>query len=198
MNRDDDKRVIGIWLDCYNNLSRADFRVDSCPDEDDRSSKSIDALCKDSTGRTLGLEHTRIEAFPGEMNDNRRFLDVLGTLERNSSLAGSFLVGRSWPAKTNEPTVRKAFEDKLPKLRASNADIKILLLEQNSVAGSIRSDIHEYFEANGVPDWMPDEMWVLWTPVLDAENYMHVSELYPDLRNLKADWTGGNIAIKYP
>ncbi len=225
MKRDNDKRAIGIWLDCYNNLSGADFRVDSYPDEHVRNTGSIDALCKDSQGRTLGLEHTRIEAFPGEMTDNARFMEVLGRLEKDPSLAevgvqtsasievgaipkgiawntlgtdlvaflsqnvfglglgshplmfvqgsvsiplridkrtylpgqpGSFLVARNWPGKSNEPTVRKAFEEKLPKLKASNANRKILLLEQNSVAGAVWSDVHKYFEAHGLSAWMPD------------------------------------------
>jgi len=37
--------------------------------------------------QTLGLEHTRVEAFPGEMTDNARFMDVLGNLEKDPDLA---------------------------------------------------------------------------------------------------------------
>ena len=267
MRRDDDKKAIGIWLDCYNKLYGANYWVDSYPDELDRTTESIDALCKNSEGRTLGLEHTRIEAFPGEMTDNARFMEVLGKLEKDPSLAeigvqtsasievgaipkgiswdtlatdlaaflsqhvfglalgshtlvfvqgaisiplridkmahrpgqpGSFLVGRNWPGKSNEPTVRKAFEEKLPKLKASNANIKVLLLEQNSVAGAVWSDVHKYFASQGLPAWMPDEMWMLWTGALETEKYMHVAELYPNLRNLKADWSDGRITSKYP
>lgn len=87
MKRDNDKRAIGIWLECYNDLNGANIRVDSYPDEHDRNTESIDALCSDSRGRTLGLEHTRIEAFPGEMIDNARFMEVLGRLEKDPTLA---------------------------------------------------------------------------------------------------------------
>lgn len=267
MKRDNDKRAIGIWVDCYNNLRETDYRVDSYPDEHDRNTESIDALCKDSQGKTLGLEHTRIEAFPGEMTDNARFMEVLGRLEKDPSLAevgvqtsasievgaipnriawntlstdlaafvrqnvfgfglgshplifvqgavsiplridkrpylpdrpGSFLVARNWPGISNEPIVRKAFEEKLPKLKVSNANKKIFLLEQNSVAGAVWSDVHKYFEAQGLPAWMPDEIWMLWTAALETEKYMHVAELHPNLRNLKADWSNGTITTKYP
>jgi hypothetical protein len=267
MKRDDDKRAIGIWLECYNNLSGTSFGVDSYPDEHDRNTESIDALCKDSQGRTLGLEHTRIEAFPGEMTDNARFMEVLGRLEKDPRLAeigvqtsvsievgaipkgiswntlatdlaaflmqrvsglglgfhtlvfvqgsvsiplridrriyltgqpGSFLVARNWPGKSNESTVRKAFEEKLPKLKASSAGRKILLLEQNSVAGAVWSDVTKFFAAHGLPAWMPDEMWMLWTGALETEKYMHVAQLYPNISNLKADWSDGTITTTYP
>ena len=71
-----------VWLECYNHLNRATYRVDSYPDEDDRTLEAIDALCRDSGGCTLRVEHTRIEAFPGEMIDNARFMEVLGRLEK--------------------------------------------------------------------------------------------------------------------
>jgi len=262
MKRDDDKKAIGIWLDCYNTLNRANYRVDSYPDEHDRTTQSIDALCKNSEGRTLGLEHTRIEAFPGEMTDNERFMQVLGRLEKDPALAeigvqtsasievgaipkgiswdtlgsdlatflsqhvfglalgshilvfvqgsvsiplridkqidlpgqqDSFLVARNRPDKSNEPTLRKAFDDKLPKLKAFAPDRKILLLEQNSAAGAVWSDVHKYFASQGLLPWMPDEMWMLWTGALETEKYMHVAELYPNVRNLKANWSNGTI-----
>ncbi len=87
MKRDDDKKAIGIWLDCYNKLKGTNYRVCSYPDEQDRNRASIDALCENSEGGTLGVEHTRIEAFPGEMTDNDRFMKVLGKLENDPSLA---------------------------------------------------------------------------------------------------------------
>lgn len=86
MKRDPEKKAIRIWLECFNELRRTDFVVESYPDELDRDHQSIDALCKDSSGERLGLEHTRIEAFPGEMTDNQRFLEVFGNLERDPRL----------------------------------------------------------------------------------------------------------------
>jgi hypothetical protein len=267
MKRDADRKAIGIWLECYNNLNATDFHVDSYPDEDNRNIKSIDALCRDSCDLTIGIEHTRVEAFPGEMTDNARFLEVLGKLEKNPSLAevgvlttasievgviptgvdwktlssdlaaflkehvfklgqgqhtlmfvqgsvlfpieiekrihlkgqpGSFLVARHWPGKSNEPSLWKVFEQKLPKLKASQADQKILLLEQNSVAGSVLSDVASYFASQGFPAWLPDEIWLLWTGALETEQYMHVAQMYPKMSSHKADWKDGKISTKYP
>ena len=266
LRRDAERKAIGIWLECYNKLNRTSFRVDSYPEERDRSRESVDALCEDSCGRTLAVEHTRVEAFPGEMTDNARFMEVLGKLEKNPSFAevgvqttasigvgtiptgicwktlgvdlaaflkqtafglgeglhtlkflqgsvsipikiekmpipgqpGSFLVARHWPGKSNEPTLRKAFEEKLPKLKSSTADQKILLLEQNSVAGSVLSDVATYFRSAGLPAWLPDEIWLLWTAAFETEGYMHVAQLYPRPSGKKADWKDGTVSTKYP
>ena len=45
MNRERDKKLIQVFLDCYNTLGGTDYRVDSYPDEETRYSKSVDALC---------------------------------------------------------------------------------------------------------------------------------------------------------
>jgi hypothetical protein len=266
MNRGSDKKAIGIWLECYNGLNESDFRVDSYPDEQERNAESIDALCKGTGARTMAVEHTRVEAFPGEMSDNARFMEVLGKLEKSPNLAepgvlttasmevgiiskgiswktlssdlgtflkehlfalgdgwhtltfvqgavsfpiriekqlhtghpGAFLVARHWPNKSNEPTLRKAFDDKLPKLKASKADQKILLLEQNSVAGSVLSDVANYLASQAIPAWMPDEIWLLWTAALETEQYMHVAQVYPKMSSQKADWNAGKISTSYP
>jgi hypothetical protein len=267
--RDAEKKTIEIWLECYNKLNGTDYWVELWPDEHDRNTKSIDALCKDSSGKTLGLEHTRVEAFPGEMTDNDRFEKVLGRLQGDHGLAevgiqtsalievesipqkkeiswktlgvelgaflrqhvftlgigrhtrvfqwdsvripvtikkrvhlpgqqGSFLVGRYWPGKSNEPTVQKAFDKKLPKLKAAQAERKILLLEQNFAAGSVEWDITNYFASRGLPPWMPDEIWMLWTCALEKDQHMYVAQLHPDMNNRKADWKNGQISMQYP
>lgn len=67
MKRDRDKEVIQIFLDCYNTVAKDDFRVQSYPDEENRKTKSVDVLCENSNRKTLAIEHTRIEGFPGEM-----------------------------------------------------------------------------------------------------------------------------------
>jgi hypothetical protein len=265
VKRDRDKRAIEAWLACYNDLNGTDFRVESYPDERERTAEAIDCLCRASDGKTLGLEHTRVEAFPGEMEDNARFLAVLGQLEKDPVLSdmgfqttasievgsiptgiswatlsadlagflrqliphlreghhtisfaqrsvclpisiekqtvgqgqpGSFLIWRHWPGESNDPTVEKAFQ-KLPKLNASNADLKILLLEQDSVAGSVFSDVRAYFESKGFPPWLPDEIWLMWSAAFETEHYMHVAQLYPAMNRQKADWKDGIIRKKY-
>jgi hypothetical protein len=265
MKREADQRVISIWLDCYNYLNGTDFQVHSYPDEHIRDRESIDAFCQDSDSRTLAVEHTRIEAFPGEMADNDPFLKVFGKFEGGSTLAevgiftgisievdavprgtswealgadlfaflkqqvlglglgshklcfsrgtismslavekrnhlpdrpGVFLVSRRWPGRSNSSTIGKAFEDKLPKLKAFAADRKILLFEQNSVAGAIQSDLEDFFDSNGLPAWMPD-IWLLRTAALSSEDYLHLAQIYPCSHELQADWKGGRITSIY-
>lgn len=267
MKREADQKAIGIWLECYNSLKGTDFRVDSYPDEHERNTASIDVLCKNSGGHTLGLEHTRVEAFPGEMTDNARFKEVLGKLEKEPDLAevgiqtsasievgsipvgiswstlnadlaaffrqhlfglgigrhtlefvrgsvsitvmiskqrhipdqpGSFLVARRWPGGSNEVTVKKVFEEKLPKLKAAQAERKILLLEQNSVASDVSSDVANYLASRGLPSWLPDEIWLLLTCVLETEQYMHVAQLHPEMYKCMAGWKNGHISMNYP
>ncbi len=90
--------------------------------------------------------------------------------------------------------MQKAFDTKLPKLKAATARLKILLLEQNSVAGSVSSDVATFLSQKNQPDWMPDEIWLLWTGALETEHYVHVAQLYPRLQAIKANWKNGKIS----
>ena len=69
-----DKQTLGIWLDCYNFLRSSHFMIESYPD-DDSSVPNVDAICYDSRSvRRIAVEHTRIQAFPGEKSDDRAAL----------------------------------------------------------------------------------------------------------------------------
>jgi|SRR6516162_9986449 hypothetical protein len=114
MNRERDKKLIQVFVDCYNTLGGTDYRVDSYPDEETRNSKNIDALCVDSRRKTLALEHTRLEAFPGEMTDTARFLEVTGQYDKDPALVqpgfqtaasipvGSIPTGIRWETLSND------------------------------------------------------------------------------------------------
>jgi hypothetical protein len=54
--------------------------------DDDSSKGNIDAVCVDSAGQKLAVEHTRIEPFEGEKSDAERFLKTLGSLENHPAL----------------------------------------------------------------------------------------------------------------
>jgi hypothetical protein len=262
-----DKEAIQIWLDCYNHLRSARFVVDSHPD-DDSSAPNVDAICIDSFGVRMAVEHTRIQAFPGEKADNARFEQVLGTLDKHPALIedgvntnvsievgsiatgiswkqvnsellqfltrqlatlpvgrvmlpfsssgfqttlaidrsarkdgqpGYFTVSRFWPDLSNEKVVQKAFTDKLPKLLVSSAKLKILLFEQDSVAGYAPSDVMEYLASGAItPAEMPDEIWWLMTAALETENYAHAATLYPEDRYDRADWKNSFVTSNHP
>jgi hypothetical protein len=81
----DDKDRIELWLRAYNRLENETYVVESWPD-DDSSKKNIDALCRNAAGKTLAIEHTLIEPFPGNRADIDRFLKTLGALEEHPLL----------------------------------------------------------------------------------------------------------------
>jgi hypothetical protein len=80
-----DKDVIRHWLRLYNRLNGSTYQVESWPD-DDSSKKHVDALCRDAEGRTLAIEHTLIEPYPGHKEDTARFLRTLAVLENHPRL----------------------------------------------------------------------------------------------------------------
>jgi hypothetical protein len=80
-----DKDRIGFWLRAYNHLEKETYAVESWPD-DDSSKKNIDALCRNAAGKSLAIEHTLIEPFPGNRADIDRFLKTLGALEEHPLL----------------------------------------------------------------------------------------------------------------
>ena len=105
-----DKQALGIWLDCYNFLRSSHFLIESYPD-DDSSAPNVDAICYDSRSvRRIAVEHTRIQAFPGEKSDNAMFERLLGPLDMHPQLleagistyvsiaVGSIPKGLDWPA----------------------------------------------------------------------------------------------------
>jgi hypothetical protein len=80
-----DKDVIKHWLRLHNRLTGRSYYVESWPD-DDSSKKNVDALCRDAEGRTLAVEHTLIEPYPGHKEDTARFLKTLAVLENHPAL----------------------------------------------------------------------------------------------------------------
>lgn len=80
-----DKDVIHHWLRLHNQLKSETYQVESWPD-DDSSKKNVDALCRDAEGRTLAIEHTLIEPYPGHKEDTARFLKTLAALENHPAL----------------------------------------------------------------------------------------------------------------
>lgn len=80
-----DKDVVSHWLRLHNRLKGETYQVESWPDEDS-SKKNVDALCRDTEGRTLAIEHTLIEPYPGHKEDTVRFLKTLATLENHPGL----------------------------------------------------------------------------------------------------------------
>jgi len=111
-------------------------------------------------------------------------------------LPGSFLVERTWPGKSNDPTIEKCLADKLPKLEGAVADVKVLLLEQPGIAGSVSQDLINYGQERGRPSWLPNEIWLMRTAALENEQYVHVSELHPVVNYRMAAWKDGEVTTR--
>jgi len=85
MKKYNDKDRIGFWLRLYNRLEEETYAVESWPD-DDSSKPNIDALCRNTAGQTMAVEHTLIEPYSGNKADIDPFLRTLGALENHPLL----------------------------------------------------------------------------------------------------------------
>jgi hypothetical protein len=249
MKNQRDKDVIEHWLRLYNRLTGASYRVEDWPDSDS-SKKNIDALCRDTSGHTLAIEHTLIEPFVGEKSDAARFMRTLATLEDHPSLVqpgymfiasqavgsvptginwndipkellkqlpdtlsrlpegdgevpirtekcdldlhikklrlrpsdpGKFLTGRNHPGDPGADLVIRALANKIPKLSASSAEKKVLLLEKDAVAGTIESQFEQIPKDHEVRKLLLDidEIWSANTAGLERENVIFTNLVIP-------------------
>jgi hypothetical protein len=129
-----DKDVIELWLRLYNWLMGYSYVVDDWPDNDS-SKPNIDALCRDSKGRTIALEHTLLQPFEIEKQDNQRFMATLGALENEASLLESGFVYHALQSVDSIPTgiawadVKKAmldrFQSVLPSLALGSHNVRV-------------------------------------------------------------------------
>ena len=126
----------------------------------DSSETNVDALCRDSGGHLIALEHTRIEIQPGET-------PAPGSMNGFGSL-GIRLIART-------------LEHELRKLSAANADKRILLLESDSVAGSIEDQYSRVRDEASVRSLRGgvDEIWGVLTASLETENVIYTSRIDP-------------------
>lgn len=94
-----DKDVVNYWLRLHNRLTGGTYQVESWPD-DDTSKKNVDALCRDTAGRTLAVEHTLIEPYARHKADTDRFLKTLAVL-------GNLCTGRGLTTKMTQAVFDK-------------------------------------------------------------------------------------------
>jgi hypothetical protein len=125
------------------------------------------------------------------------------TVERSALRApghpGYFFVGRRGTGSNNQDVVAKAFGDKLPKLLAAKADVRVLLFEQDSVAPYVPEDVQEYLDSGlASAAELPNEIWWLLTPLLMTDQYAHAALIYPSDRDQLADWKSGIVTSNYP
>lgn len=153
------QQVIKHWIRLYNRLIGASYRVVSWPGADS-SECCVDAVCTDSGGRLIALEHMLAGIQHGEAHVSR-------------SINGSGLPGTS--------VIGSVLECKLLKLSAANADRRILLLESDAFADSledqyacVRDEANIRSLRSGV-----DEVWGVFTAILESENVIFTNRIDP-------------------
>lgn len=94
---------------------------------------------------------------------------------------GTFGTGRFWPGDPGAELVLPALKNKLPKLSASSADIKILLLEKDAVAGSVE---HQFGQLPDNPEVRAllsavDQIWSVNTVSLETDSVIFTNQVMP-------------------
>jgi hypothetical protein len=140
-------------------LIGASYRIASWPCVDP-SLANVDAVCTDSHGSLIALEHTRIGI---QDRETYAWRSMNGSRSPGTRVIGSTL------------------ERKLLKLSAANADKRILLLESDSIAGSIEDQYARVRDAASVRSlWVGvDEIWGVLTAILDSENVIFTNRIDP-------------------
>jgi hypothetical protein len=153
------RQVVEHWIRLYNRLIGASYRV-ACSPCAHSSETSIDAVYTDGGGHVIALEHTLVGIQYGEAHAWRSM---------NSS--GS----------PRTSVIGTTLERKLMKLSAANADKRILLLESDSVAGSIEDQYACVRDAASFRSLRSgvDEIWGVLTAILESENVIFTNRIDP-------------------
>jgi hypothetical protein len=153
------QQVIEHWIRLYNRLIGASYRVASWPCADS-SETSVDAVCRGNGGHVIALEHALVGIQYGEAH---AWSSINGSGSPGTGVIGSTL------------------ERKLLNLSVASADKRILLLESDSVAGSIED---EYARVRDEASFRSlrsgvDEIWGVLTAILESENVIFTNRIDP-------------------
>jgi len=246
---DNDKQLIALFVDEFNNWAEASYAVVSWPDIDTRDRKAVDALARDAAGRELAIEHTLLQPFIGDRDDRVSFLKSAGQLDRRTDLVvpnwmidlvfkvgaipkgvdwgtvgerleewfvgirptlptgrtvyevdqlpfplsvtvlksslpdspGKLFVMRTMPEQTVEGVLRTALGAKVPKLAATPASERVLLLEMDS-------PVRGYWEVGETIDTIRADfpglmaissVWIARTVAWESEGYIGFHLIWP-------------------
>lgn len=93
MNDDlSDNKVVGCFVSHFGNINRLDLRIDSIPDEENRSTSDIDAIA----GK-YAIEHTSIDAIQNQRKNSSHYLQVVGLLEDDLNRIIDYRIGITIP-----------------------------------------------------------------------------------------------------
>ena len=103
--------------------------------------------------------------------------------KNGAGLLGKFLTGRIYPGDPGPELIIRALYEKVPKLSASKADKKILLLEKDAVAGTIESQFEQIPDEHEIRKLLIgiDEVWAANTAGLESESVIFTNQIVPQL-----------------
>ncbi len=101
----------------------------------------------------------------------------------NPDDVGKFFTARNYPGDPGYKLVLRALEDKIPKLAASKADKKILLLEKDSVVGTTEDQFRQLPNTPEIQALLSsiNEIWSVITAVLASEDKIFTSQIWPTI-----------------
>lgn len=91
------KNVIRSLIQKYNACQPHQYEITRWPDEENSQTRDIDAYAVAPEAIPLAIEHTRVESFFGQLEDNARFGDYYGQLEAELKHAFSYHLTLSLP-----------------------------------------------------------------------------------------------------
>jgi hypothetical protein len=82
-----DQRIVEVFV--LNELSRTRgeaFAVTARPDQTERQREAVEAIATGQSGRTVAIEHTLLQDFPGERGDAARLRAAIAPLEQDPGI----------------------------------------------------------------------------------------------------------------
>jgi len=102
-------------------------------------------------------------------------------MRSNAADDGTFGTGRFWPGDPGAELVLCALRNKVPKLSASSADLKILLMEKDAVAGTVEHQFEQLPDTTEVRALLSaiDQVWSVNTVSLGTDGVIFANQVMP-------------------
>ena len=81
-----DQQLVEAFVRGYNRSRGESYQIAQRPEDVERHKPTVEAIFRDGAGKTLAVEHTLIQPFVGQKDDDQPFLTAIAPLEMNPSL----------------------------------------------------------------------------------------------------------------
>jgi hypothetical protein len=82
-----DQKLVEHFVCGYNEATGDTYEVEERPEELHRQKPAVEAVAQNQRGSRLAIEHTLLQPFEGQKEDDPSFLAVFGSLENDPTLA---------------------------------------------------------------------------------------------------------------